>query len=82
MALLPFACGERKGGEASVGTATERQNSEPIKYDPAGKDQVAENENEGADPPRFSPEPSCHVFGSNLVANCAEYYGSAGSSGY
>jgi hypothetical protein len=31
----------------------------------------------GADPPRFSPEPTCHVFGSNLVANCAEYYGSA-----
>src|ERR1700730_19966 len=26
---------------------------------------------EGADPPRFSPEPTCHVFGSNLVANCA-----------
>ena len=25
---------------------------------------------EGADPPRFSPEPTCHVFGSNLVANC------------
>jgi hypothetical protein len=37
---------------------------------------------EGADPPRFSPEPTCHVFGSNLVAKCAEYYGSAGSSGY
>ena len=36
----------------------------------------------GADPPRFSPKPTCHVFGSNLVANCAEYYGSAGSSGY
>ena len=39
-------------------------------------------DSEGADPPRFSPEPTCHVFGSNLVANCAEYYGSAGSSGY
>jgi hypothetical protein len=36
----------------------------------------------GTDPPRFGPEPTCHVFGSNLVANCAEYYGSAGSSGY
>jgi hypothetical protein len=43
---------------------------------------VFKSDSEGADPPRFSPEPTCHVFGSNLVANCAEYYGSAGSSGY
>jgi hypothetical protein len=35
-------------------------------------------DSEGADPPRFSPEPTCQVFGSNLVANCAESYGSAG----
>jgi hypothetical protein len=33
----------------------------------------------GPIPHEFSPEPTCHVFGSNLVANCAEYYGSAGS---
>jgi hypothetical protein len=37
---------------------------------------------EGLNPHDLSPEPTCHVFGSNLVANCAEYYGSAGSSGY
>jgi len=36
----------------------------------------------GPIPHEFSPEPTCHVFGSNLVANCPEYYGSAGSSGY
>jgi hypothetical protein len=59
----------------------ERKNSEPISMILYAKIKF-KRDSEGADPPRFSPEPTCHVFGSNLVANCAEYYGSAGSSGY
>jgi hypothetical protein len=29
-----------------------------------------------------APKPTCYFFGSNLVANCADYYGFAGFSGY
>jgi hypothetical protein len=32
--------------------------------------------------PTIQPRTHLPCFGSNLVANCAEYYGSAGSSGY
>ena len=39
-------------------------------------------DSEGADPHDSVPEPTGQVFGSNWVANCAEYYGSADSSGY
>ena len=39
-------------------------------------------DSEGADPHDSAPNPLAMFFGSNLVANCADYNGSAGSSGY
>jgi len=58
-----------RSGEASASTATS-ENAEALGCFPTGIDQDVKNENEGADPPRFSPDPTCHVLVFPVVRRC------------